>query len=308
MKAISAALASHFGQDTTTIATLWKVKRQDGTLMGFTDHDQDITYNDGTNNVTYFAATGFTPSATESAADLGVDNLEVTAFLDSSAITEADIRAGLYNFADIEIRMVNWADLSMGEMKVRAGTLGQVVTQNGQFNAEIRGRAFSLTVAIGETFGQICRAELGDALCKVDLSFMIQNGTVNTAADSQHFNPSTGLKMIGTSTPTLAAPSGWFNDGVLTWTSGLNNTFKMEVSTWDGTTIGLFEPMPYTIQPGDTFTIEPGCNKGTDCNSKFIGVKLQDGSTTDSSGNIINKRSEDFIPGQDSILQYPDAK
>jgi uncharacterized protein len=76
----------------------------------------------------------------------------------------------------------------------------------------------------------------------------------------------------------------------------------MEVATWDGTTIKLFESMSYPIAIGDTFTIEPGCNKGTDCNTKFVGVHLLDGSVTGSGGNILNKRSEDFIPGMDSIL------
>jgi hypothetical protein len=136
---------------------------------------------------------------------------------------------------------------------------------------------------------------------------MSQNGSVSTDADQQHFNPSSGLKMIGTPTPTVDAPPGWFNDGLLTWTSGLNNGQKMEVSIWDGTTIALFEPMARPITPSDTFTIEPGCNKSSDCNTKFVGIKLLDGSTTGSSGNIANKRSEDQIPGQDEVLQYPDV-
>lgn len=296
------------GGETTTLATLWKVTRQDGTKIGFTDHDQDITYNDGTDTVDYAAATGFTPSATETGSDLGIDNLEVTAFLDSSAIDEVDLRAGVYNYADIEVRQVNWADLTIGDLKIRKGTLGQITVQNGQFNAEIRGLAFWLTTAIGETFGAGCRAELGDGRCKVDMSLMQQNGTVDTSADQQHFAPDSGLLMIGTATPTVAAPSGWFNDGVVIWTSGQNNGFKMEVTSWDGTTIKLFEPMPFPVASTDTFAIEPGCNKGTDCNQKFVGIKLLDGTTTGASGNIKNKRSEDYIPGQDAILNYPGAK
>lgn len=301
-------MAAHLGLDCTTLANLWKVVRQDGTIMGFTDHDKDITYNDGIITVTYHAATGFTPSATETGSDLGVDNLEVTAFLDSSAVTEADLRAGLYNYATIEIRTVNWADLTMGELKVRKGTLGQVTIVNGQFQAEIRGQAFNLTTALGQTFGPICRAEFGDNRCKVDTTLLQQNGSVITSADQQHCVPASGLLMVGTATPTAAAPVGWFNDGVLTWTSGLNNGFSMEVINWDGTTLMLFEPMPYIIQPGDTFTIVPGCNKGTDCSGKWIGVKLQDGTTTGSNGNIINKRSEDFIPGTDATLIYPTSQ
>jgi uncharacterized phage protein (TIGR02218 family) len=294
--------------ETTTLATLWKVTRKDGTTLGFTDHDQDITYNDGTQTVTYHAATGFSPSATEGGSDLSVDNLEVTAFLDSTAINDADIRAGLYNFATIEIRQVNWADLTMGDMKIRKGSLGQVSLGNGVFHAEIRGLTHFLSLAVGTTFGPACRADLGDNKCKVDLSKMIQNGSVASSTSQQQFTPNGGLTKIGTPTPTAPAPAKWFNDGVLVWTSGLNNTYRMEVTNWDGTVIKLFEPMPRPIQAGDTFTIEPGCNKGSDCNSKFVSIQLLDGSFTGSNGNIANKRSEDFIPGQDAILNYPDIK
>src|SRR5690349_5148170 len=100
--------------------------------MGFTSHDQDIEF-DG---VTYFAATGFTPSATDTNSDMSVDNLQVTAFLDSSAITDTDIRNGLYDGADIEIRIVNWADLTMGDLKVRKGTLGVLSMAKGLLTAE----------------------------------------------------------------------------------------------------------------------------------------------------------------------------
>lgn len=307
MKAASTAMKAHLGLDCTTLSNLWKVKRQDGTIMGFTDHDVNITYNDGINTVTYEAATGFTPTATESASDLGVDNLEVSAFLDSAAITEADLQNGLYNFAAIEIRTVNWADLTMSDVKVRKGTLGQVTVQNGTFNAEIRGLAYLLGTTIGSTFGPVCRAEFGDTKCKVDITTLQQSGSVNTSADQQHLVPASGLLMVGTGTPTNPAPSGWFNDGVITFTSGANNGFNMEVTNFDGTILTLFEPLPFPMAHGDTFTIEPGCNKGTDCSAKWQGVTLQDSTVTSTSGNIKNKRSEDFIPGQDSILQYPDA-
>lgn len=298
MKTVSTALAAHLALSCTTLAELWKVKRQDGTILGFTNHDQDIVYDDGTDTVTYQSETGYTPSAVDSGSQLETDNLSITAFLDSESIDEADLRAGLYNYAVIENRIVNYADLTMGDLKIRTGTLGIVKIKNGAFQAEIRGLTFWLTTTLGETFGSGCRADLGDAQCQVDMSFLRQTGSVASATDQQVFVPSSGLSPAG---------SGYFIDGVLIWTSGLNDGFPMEIADWDGTTVTLFESMPYAIQAGDTFTIEPGCNKSTDCNTKFVGVKLLDGSTTGASGNINNMRAEPFMPGQDAILQYPDA-
>ena len=294
MKSISAALTAHLGLNSTTLAVLWKVKRTDGQVFGFTDHDKDITYNDGTDNVIYFASSGFTPSSTESGSEMAADNLEVTAFVQVSAITEADLRAGLYNFATVEIRVVNYADLTQGDLKIRSGTLGEVKITSGVGHFEIRGLLYRLSLAIGQLFGPTCRAELGDAKCGINLALFRQNGSVSTVTDRRSFVPAAGLKMVGSSTPNNAAPAGWFNGGILTWTQGQNISFSMEVKTWDGTTITLFESMIFNITSGDTFTIEPGCNLTiSDCTNKF--------------NNIVNFRGEPFIPGLDQIYIYPNA-
>ena len=113
--------------------------------------------------------------------------------------------------------------------------------------------------------------------------------------DLRTFVPVTGLVMRGSSTPTVAAPDGWFNSGVITWLTGQNKGFTIEVLNWDGTTIQLFEDMPYPIAVGDTYTIEPGCSKDigpTGC-GKF--------------SNIENFIGEPFMPGSDAILIYPNA-
>lgn len=287
MKTISSGLRTHLSGEYTTAAILWKVKRQDGVIFGFTQHDQNISYDygDGDGAVVFYAATGFTPSARETAADLSTDNLQVTAFLDSSAITESDLRARKYDFATIDIRLVNWADLTMGDMKLRKGTLGQVKIMGGMFTAEIRGLSFHFGIVIGETFGPSCRADLGDGRCTVNMAALSQNGTVSTVTDRRAFTPVAGLSPAG---------SGYFSDGILTWTSGANNGATMEVAEWDGTTFTLFESMAFTISPGDTFAVEPGCKHTIqDCFSKF--------------NNVVNFQGENKLPGIDAIMLYPDA-
>jgi len=528
MKVITSQLATHLGEAVTTLATLWKVKREDGVILGFTDHDQDIVYNagDGDGSVTYYAATGFTPSATDTQSQMGTDNLEVTAFLDVSAITDLDLRAGLYNFCVVEIRIVNYADLTQGELKIRKGTVGNVVMKNGVGSFEIRGLGFRFGTAVGQTYGPVCRAELGDAKCGVKLtptaiaasptgltevgntvtvvttvahklsigqlariagagdagyngtftvvtvptttSLTVTNGTAGLPAsgggtvglqqsgavtgvvdrrtlavsgivgsgesvDARSSGPLftggvwepstqpgaggedgwageadaltnnnvfatqkppqtalraatfgfpvplnaviTGVKLIirrkstngatkdfsvrlikngntdgqnkadvlliwpasntdkeyggpGDTWQVTLSPTtvndpdfgfeilptggggaidsfssiiywslnktGYFSDGVITFTSGANNGKSMEVTSWDGTTLRLFEGMPFDIQAGDTFTITPGCNLAIgDCQDKFV--------------NIVNFRGEPFIPGMDAILNYPNA-
>jgi uncharacterized phage protein (TIGR02218 family) len=281
MKTATVAMTAHLNLSCTTLAFLWKVKRKDGTLLGFTNHDLDLVYNDGTDTVTYQGETGMTPSATETNSGLATDNLEVTAFLDSDSITDDDIRAGLYNYADIEVRVVNWADLTMGDIKIRKGTLGIVKMQNGVFVSEIRGLSFRFGTVLGQLYGPTCRVDLGSTECGVNLVALQETGTVAVATDSRAFT-ATGL----------AHGSGYYTEGVLTWLTGANAGLTMDVGSWDGTTIVLFESMPFVIAPGDTFTAEPGCNHfATDCQDKFT--------------NIANFRAEKDIPGQDSVLSYP---
>ena len=57
MKQLSPSLQSHLDTGATTLAWCWRVTRGDGAVLGFTDHDRDLTF-DGT---TFEAATGFTP-------------------------------------------------------------------------------------------------------------------------------------------------------------------------------------------------------------------------------------------------------
>jgi hypothetical protein len=308
MKTISSQLAAHLGQDNTTTAMLWKLKRQDGVILGFTDHDQPITFNDGTEGspvgtlaVTYLPYDGATASATETGSDMSSSSQELVGYLDSAAITESDIFANKYDYTTIEIRLVNWNDLTMGALLWKKGTLGEVKMKNGQFTAEIRGLEFYLNTNIGDTYGAMCRADLGDSKCTFNVAAAAQTGVVVSVSDLRTFVPA-AYPLTSPANPlvqaingsTTPAPSKWFNEGVITWLTGLNAGYKMECGDFDGTNIVLFENMPYTIQAGDTFTIEPGCDHSVNtCNSKF--------------NNLVNFRGEPFIPGNQQIMVYPNA-
>jgi uncharacterized phage protein (TIGR02218 family) len=300
-------MQTHLAGNPTTLAWLWKVKRTDGTIFGFTSFDKDIAYDDGTGDgsITYAAKTGFTQSAVAGKCDLSVDNLESQFFLDSSAITEQDLRLAKYDNALIEVRVVNWADLTMGDVWVRTGTLGVGKLQNGKGTAELRRLAYRLTTVLGSSYGPICRAQFGSGLngidlssqwlCMIDVTLYRQTGSVSSVPDLFTIVPAAGLKQVGSATPTAAAPADWFDDGIITFTSGELEGASLEIKSWDGTNLSLYLPM-FQVQPaeGDTFTIEPGCNHTVyDCANKY--------------SNIVNFRGEPTIPGQDSALDYPNA-
>jgi uncharacterized phage protein (TIGR02218 family) len=274
------------------------VKRTDGQIFGFTTHDVAIVYDasDGDGPTTYLASSGFTNTATAARADLSVDNTDVTGFLESDSLTESDLRAGRFDDAAITIRIVNWADLTQGDVLLRRGTLGIVKMKRGMFTVEIRGLTHKLTTRIGATYGPICRAPFGSGLngirldshylCKFDVVTVRQTGTLAAVLDSRTFEPASGL----------TGAAGWFNDGLITFTSGAASGLVAEIQSWDGVVLALFTSIPPDVLPsaGDAFTIEPGCNKTIDnCQNKF--------------SNIVNFRGEPFIPGMDQLLDYPVA-
>lgn len=301
MKNVSSALAAHIESGQTTLTYLWKVRRTDGVVMGFTSFDTDIDFDlgDGDGLVSYKASTGLLGSAVSNKSDLSVDNLEVTAFLDSEAITEEHLRANVYDDSDIKHFLLNWNDLTMGVMMLRRGTLGVVKIVNGKYTAELRGLAHKLSTQLGTSFGPICRAEFGSGLngidqdnndlCMVDVAAYRQTGQVAGGPTATQFTSATPLLKVGSPTPTDPAPTGWFADGLVTFTTGENAGLSFEIKTYDAGLVTLFLPLPFPLVAGDEFTIEPGCAKTAgDCTNKF--------------NNIINFRGEPFIPGMDRFL------
>lgn len=169
-KTISAGMRTHLDGTVTTLATLWKITRTDSLSLYFTDHDVDISYDDGGGTNTYLAATGYNRTAVVNATGLNVDNLDIEGIIDSETITEEDLRAGKFDFADIEVRVVNWADLSDGDIKMRKGTLGEIVlTPQGVYKVELRGLTQRLSQNIVDPYQPDCRTDLGSSLCKIPI-------------------------------------------------------------------------------------------------------------------------------------------
>ena len=281
MKTVSAWLGAHLALNSTTIATCWKATLTDSTVYGFTSHDTDLVV-DG---VTYLAATGQTPTAISSGSDLAVDNLDVIGFLDAAVITEADLNAGLWDYAVIEIFQVNWADLTQGTLKLRNGKLGEVRYGRQEFTAELRGLSQHLQQFVGQIYSATCRADLGDARCGITIASWTVTGTLTGVTSNRVFTDSG-----------RAEASRYFEGGKITFTSGANNGLSMEVKSFAAGVITLQLEMPFTVAVGNTYSMQAGCMKRftEDCGTKF--------------SNKVNFRGEPHVPGNDKILEVGGAR
>ncbi|MFN4099527.1 MAG: cobyric acid synthase [Pararhodobacter sp.] len=238
---------------TTTRARAWALVREDGTVMGFTDHDRDLAF-DG---ITFHAGTGMSASAIVQGTGLAVDNTEAAGALSDAALTEEDILAGLYDGAALTIWEVDWADPQWRRILFR-GSLGEITRLDGAFKADLRGLTEPLSKGGGRVFGALCPAVLGDAACGFDLS---QPG----------FFAEVALAAVGEGGAVLDLPelseiaAGWFVDGTVRFLTGraqgMAVPVRREEKAEEVLRLHLWSLPGFTPAPGDWVRVEAGCGK-----------------------------------------------
>lgn len=175
MRTISPAMLAHLASDTRTVCNMWQITRKDAQVFGFTDHDTPIKYN----GVVYGTLGGFSTHALEFEDTGAPTNTEVIALFDSGPVNESDILAGLWDNALVNVFMINYMDLTMGQVSLASGFTGQFQVMNGKYVAEFRGLAQLIQQDAGEVYSPTCRASLGDSRCTVPLGPLTYNGTVS---------------------------------------------------------------------------------------------------------------------------------
>lgn len=282
MKLLSVGLAEHLASGATTLCWCWKLERRDGQVSGFTDHDRDLMF-DGT---LYEAAAGFTASEIKDSIGLSVDNLEVTSALSSERLDEADLAAGLYDDARVEIYRVNWQAPDQRAL-MRTGSLGEVKRAGTSFAAEVRGLAHYLQQPRGRLFQYTCDADLGDARCGVDTTSAAFRGTGSIVSSSDG--------RIVTVAGIDAYSNDWFSRGLILFTSGAATGQSIEIKRHTNVsavvTLELWQPVRGPVLAGQTFTITAGCDRQiATCRDKFA--------------NAINYRGFPDMPGNDFVTSY----
>ena len=282
MKDADPGIAGKFANAVTTLSEITEIRSVvSGSVWRWTSHDRDLTVG---GNV-YTSAPGVERSAILTRADLSVPSVELRAL--EHAIEAEIIDRGWVDNANITISVVDSEAPSGGTMVIFSGTLGQVQRTREGYEVEGRGQAQRLSQQIGEFYSRECRADLGDARCRVDLSAYTRTGRVSALDTDRGFTPA----FDGTGDP----PEGYFDQGVLTWTSGENVGRSMEVLSFtqapDPVRLNLYLPPPAPISVGDTFSVYAGCNKLiTTCRDRF--------------DNVVNFRGEPYVPGAQPFSEH----
>lgn len=263
--------------DTTTAwTTCLKITRADGVTLGLTELDRVLTI-DG---LDYLSASGYTPTTHSSSDGLAVDNADVEGLLAAAGIEREEIRAGLYDLAEIELFIWDWQAGTRVKL-IASGNWGECTLHQGRFVAEFRSLAQKLQQTVGRLYTAACDAELGDARCRVNTAALAVSGTL-TGQTSR-------MQVVDTA---RAEADGAWRGGLLTFTTGANagRAHELRASLATGH-LTLLLPLAYDTAIGDAYTLAPGCDKSLEtCRDVYA--------------NVDNFRGFPHVPGTLEVLRF----
>ncbi|WP_150291899.1 DUF2163 domain-containing protein [Sphingobium estronivorans] len=259
-----------------TLAFCWRIERRDGVTIGLTSHDRDLAIG----HVRYRAAPGMTPSAVRSGIDIEGSDADVEGALVSDAISEADLAAGRWDGAALELRLTEWEAPGALWLLLGRGEIGAVARKAGAFTAELVGAMAALKAPVAPSTSPDCRAALGDRQCRVDLAGRRRVVAVGAVDD------------VSVAVPGLEA--GAYAFGTLRWLTGGNGGIVHGVVDNDAGSVMLSDPPPFAVEAGALALLTEGCDRQlATCAGRF--------------GNAVNFRGEPYLPGTDLLTRYPGA-
>ncbi|MET3761679.1 DUF2163 domain-containing protein [Sphingomonas sp. UYEF23] len=262
----------------TTLALCWRIERRDGVAIGLTDHDRDLAI-DG---LVHAAAPGMTPSAIKRSDGLDADTMDITGALTSAAIGARDLLAGRWDGARVQLFAVDWSGADPRRVPLGEGTIGAVESDAHGFTAELRGATAALDRPVVEATSPECRAELGDARCRVAM------------AGRRRYARVVAWNERGVTLDAAEPVANAYGGGLLRWIGGENSGLEGAIAVSDGSSVTLRIDPALPVVVGDLVELIEGCDKSlATCAGRFA--------------NAVNFRGEPFLPGIDLLTRYPGA-
>lgn len=257
------------------VVLCWRVERRDGVAIGLTTHDRDLVI-DG---LVHRAAPGMTPSAIERSTALEADTMDVGGALSSGAIAAADLLAGRWDGARVRMFAADW-ETGATIAELGEGRIGAVELTEDGFTAELAGASAALARPVVEDTSAECRAELGDARCRLAL------------AKHRRFARVVAVANAVVTLDAVEPVAGGYAGGTLRWFGGANGGLEQAVDASDGAQVTLRRPPAFAVASGDLVELIEGCDKSlATCAARF--------------GNAVNFRGEPHLPGIDLLTRYP---
>jgi uncharacterized phage protein (TIGR02218 family) len=265
------------------MADLYTITLLSGTVLRFTSADVPLTVSGQT-----YLNTGPTLSRTKTRLTLGLEvaTMDIEISADDTQLLLGTpwihaIRQGKLDGAIIRVDLLmapDWTDTSAGSIPIFEGEVRDTDAARLTAKVTVASIAYKFDMNLPKnSYTPSCGRTLYDTGCKaVKATF-----SASSAAGSGSTNTSV--------TSALAQATGYFDLGVITFTSGANNGISRTVRGFAGGTFDLSLPLPVQPTPGDTFTAAAGCDRTqSTCTNKF--------------SNMANFRGFPFVPNPESIL------
>ena len=262
-----------FKAELDTAATYWRVFRRDGVALGFTSHDQDLTFG----GIRHRAAPGMVPAAIRMTSDLSEDNAGVDGTLSHDAIRQSDLSAGLFDEAAIEIGIVDWE--TRESHVLYSGTLGQIDDNGREFSAELRSAKRVLEKDLVPRTSPTCRA----TFCGPGCGLSSAKFSMRSMISAIDFDLNRITLDVLASSP--------YVDGQIKLLNGPQTGISFGVLSVNGDWMSLDRPIDLGTEIGTPVEILEGCDHTLQtCESRFH--------------NAVNFRGEPFLPGNDLLARY----
>ncbi|MEQ1726350.1 MAG: DUF2163 domain-containing protein [Sphingopyxis sp.] len=268
-------MAAWLAQPLVALAWCWRIERRDGVMIGLTTHDAALEIG----GVTYSPSPSMRPSAIHQRAGLDGASFEIEGAIDSSAMAESDLSQGRWDGAALTLLVADWQNPSENNVVIATGRIGAISREGTSFTAELSGRDAALDVPFIPETSPECRAELGDARCRVDMAARVHRAKV-VSVDSSGilFDRTWG--------------DGDLTYGRLRWLSGDMRGLSAVIIEQVGARVRIVGASGAAITAGMTAELTDGCDKrAATCGLRFA--------------NITNFRGEPHLPGLDLLTRFP---
>jgi len=288
MKTVASSISTYLASmpQTLLMADAYTFTLANGTVLRYTNSQMPFML--GAN--TWLTGLTIIRSKIRQVIGVEVDTLDLTiaappSFTVGGVSLMKALRTGLFDGASVVLNRIFFSapgvpvnTTGSGDLILFAGIVGEV--DAGRFSAQIRvsSNLQLLNIKLPKNVYQPgCPNTLYDTNCGILKSAYAVSGSIA--------GPSTAGSLV----VALSQAAGWFDQGMITFTSGVNSGLSMTIRTQIPSLITPVAPFPSAPATGDTFTIYPGCDKTqATCTSKF--------------SNLANFRGYPYIPVITSVV------
>lgn len=239
MKTTTTGIREHLDQEVTALCTCWEITRVDGKVLRFTDSDEDVIENGNT----YSSIGAYQRTAIETTSSLSVDNVDIVGSASDLALPEDELRAGLFDNAEIRVFITPWVGIVTGQLKMRRGFFGEVQTlPNGTFQVELRGIMQRLSYNYMNIFSATCLYDLGEPACGIPIRpDEITSGRNYAVGDFANIQQTGQLRgtyyplSVGDPDFEIAGPDGNFDNSLFWYNTGTADAITQTADTYNGT-------------------------------------------------------------------------